>query len=98
MNSYENGDRVRVFGTFTDTTGSGANIDPTAVRFKYQPPGSTTVTRTYGASTHIVKSTTGAYYVDLVPTVRGIWRTRWDSSGVGTAASESQFTVKPGLV
>lgn len=95
-NRYQNGDEVRVFGTFTSTGGTA--LDPTVVRCRYQPPGSTTVTRTYSGTTHIVRSSTGSYYLDIVANVRGVWRYRWDSSGSGRAASEGQFIVEPGLI
>jgi len=95
-NVYDNGDVVRVFGTFTST--GGTPVNPTAVRAKYRPPGSTLVTLTYGASTRVVRSSTGNYYVDIEANARGVWRYRWDSSGVGKAAQEGQFIVKPGLL
>ena len=95
-NTYDKGDLVRVFGTFAST--AGAALDPTSVKFRYQPPGSTTVTLVYNTSTRVVKSAVGSYYVDVQADTRGVWRYRWQSSGAGRAAHESQFTVKPGLI
>lgn len=93
---FDNGDVVRVFGTFTSTGGTA--VDPTAVRMRYRAPGSTLVTLTYGGSTRVVKSGTGNYYVDIQANKRGVWRYRFDSSGAGKAAEEKQFTVRPGLI
>ena len=95
-NVYQNGDKVRIFGTFQSTGGTA--LDPTVVRARYQPPGSTTVTRTYSGTTHVVRTGTGQFYLDIPVNVRGVWRYRWDSSGAGKAASEAQFIVEPGLV
>ena len=96
-NVYQVGDKVRVFGTWTST--AGAVVDPTALRLRYRVPGSTVTVFTYSTSqSNIVRISTGAYRADIVTTVRGLHRYRWDSSGTGTAAEEGQFRVEGGLI
>lgn len=96
MNVYEKGDVVRVKANFAST--GGAALDPTAVTFSYQYPNASVVELVYGSSTRVVKTGTGAYYVDVDADIRGVTRWRWDSTGSGKAAHEGQFTVKAGLV
>ena len=97
--TYDIGDVVRITGTFTDTGGSPG--DPTVVHFAYDTPTSTaptTATRP-GASTGevngIVRSSSGVYYYDITTTGRGLYETRFTSTGVLQASGESWFSVRP---
>ncbi len=96
-NSYDEGNKVRVFGTYKSTGGSVA--DPTVVRLKYRKPGSTMATLTYSTSStsSITRISTGAYRADLVADTEGEWLYQWDSSGAIRASAEKIFRVEPGL-
>jgi len=97
--TYDIGDLVRVTGTFTDTGGTVA--DPTTVTFLYDTPNSTAptiATRTStaaGAVNGITKASTGVYYYDVPTTGRGLYETRFTSTGTLTASEESWFSVRP---
>jgi hypothetical protein len=82
LNKYEIGDLVRVSGPFRNSV-DGAPVDPTAVFLSYKKPDGTTTSLTYGVD--------GAVAV-------GIWSWRWHSTGIGQAADEGRFYVKPSLV
>jgi hypothetical protein len=97
--TYDIGDVVRVTGLFTDTGGVAG--DPSTVRFLYDTPTSTAATihtRTstaIGAVDQIVKASTGVYYFDLPTTGRGLYETRFTSTGALQASGESWFSVRP---
>lgn len=91
MASYDNGDLVRVTGTFTNT--SGTKINPAAVYFKIMTPEGTVTTYQYGVDGQVVRSATGIYYCDVDANEPGTWRYRWYSTGSGQAAAEGEFTV-----
>lgn len=97
--THDIGDIVRVTGTFTDTGGTAA--DPTSVHFLYDTPTSTaptTATRTdTGLNTvdSITRASTGVYYFDITTTGRGLYETRFTSTGVIGASVESWFSVRP---
>lgn len=97
--TYDIGDIVRIGGTFTDT--GGTNADPTNINFLYDTPTSTapsTATRTStGIDTvdGITRVSTGVYYFDITTTGRGLYETRFTSSGVIAASVESWFSVRP---
>ena len=113
MNTYDNGDLVRIRGAFTtraltaaeqatfDTDGSlpvGVGQDPTTVAFKYKNPAGTVTTLNYPADPALVKQVAGSYYVHVNANADGQWWTRWESTGTGQAASESTFFVKSEVV
>ena len=97
--TYDIADIVRITGTFTDT--GGTNADPTNIAFLYDTPTSTapsTATRTStGIDTvnGITRVSTGVYYFDITTTGRGLYETRFTSSGVISASVESWFSVRP---
>lgn len=89
---HARGTRVRVSVVFTDV--NGASVDPTTVRVKWRAPGGAATTWTYGTDAEVVRDSAGNYHADLdTSTAPGIWRYRWESTGAGQAAAESQFTV-----
>ena len=99
--TYDIGTNVRVIGTFTDT--GGAVGDPTTVKFGYTTPDSTALstgnsfTRTStstGAVDSINKETTGVYFVDVTATGRGLYETRYTSTGLLEVSGESWFSVR----
>ena len=97
--TYDIGDVVRVAGTFTDTGGTVG--DPTTVHFLYDTPTSTaptTATRTstaLGLVTGIGRASTGIYYYDITTTGKGLYETRFTSTGSLAASGESWFSVRP---
>ena len=97
--TYDIGDVIRVTGTFTDTGGTVG--DPTTVNFLYDTPTSTapsTATRTStaaGVVGGIAKESTGVYYVDMTATGRGLYETRFTSTGSLAASGESWFSIRP---
>ena len=97
--TYDIGDVVRVAGTFTDT-GSVVG-DPTTVNFLFDTPTSTaptTATRTstaLGLVGTIGRASTGVYYYDITSTGRGLYETRFTSTGTLAASGESWFSIRP---
>jgi hypothetical protein len=51
------------------------------------------VTTTYTYPAQITKSSTGVYYVDVVPDNEGVWDYRWVGTGDVVAAEEGSFNV-----
>lgn len=96
INTYDQGDLVKVSGSFTNE--AGAAIDPSVVNFTYKDPAGTTTTLVYGTDAAVVKSSTGNYYVNLSATLPGTWVWRWHSTGTGQAADTGQFYVEPSPV
>lgn len=95
-NTYDRGNRVRVFATFRST--AGAVADPTSVRVRYRSPGSTLVTFTYSTSgTDVTRSSTGIYYADIDVEKEGTWVYQWDSSGQIRASADARFRVRSGI-
>ena len=97
--TYDIGDVVSIFGTFTDT---GGNLgDPSGVSFLYDTPTSTAPTTATRASTAlgvvggISRVSTGLYQYDITATGRGLYETRFTSTGSLAASGESWFSVRP---
>ena len=97
--THDIGDIVRITGTFTDT--GDVPGDPTTVHFLYDTPTSvapSTATRTdTGLNTvdGITRASTGVYEFDITTTGRGLYETRFTSTGVIGASVESWFSVRP---
>lgn len=97
--TYDQGDQVRITGTFTDTGGTVG--DPTTVNFLYDTPTSTAptiATRTStstGAVNGITKLSTGVYHYTVPTTGQGKYEARFTSTGTLAASGESWFSVRP---
>ena len=91
MNSYDKGDLVRCTAAFTDAAGSA--FDPDTVAFKSRNPVGSVTTYTYGVDAELVKDSTGNYHVDVDANRVGTWTVRFESTGTGQAAAESQFRI-----
>ena len=97
--TYDIGDVVRVTGTFTDT--GSALGDPTTVNFLVDTPTSTAPTTATRTSTStgdvggIYRYSTGVYYYDVTTTGRGLYETRFTSTGTLAASGESWFSIRP---
>lgn len=92
INVYDKGDIARVTGTFTNS--AGAAIDPTTVTFKYRVPAGTITTLVYGTDPGLIKSAVGVYYVDISASTSGKYICRFESTGTGQAAEETEFLVE----
>jgi hypothetical protein len=98
MNSYDQGDPVRLIGTFLNS--AGAMTTPGAVTLYLVPPvqgkvvpGSVTYTLAQGS---IQVAAAGSVYYDLLPLPSGTWGV-WSYSFVGSgpyAAFVDQFFVR----
>ena len=91
---YELGDLVRVVGSFSNST-TGAAADPDVVFFSYRNPAGVTVELTYGVNVAVVRDGIGVYHSDVNANASGRWHWRWHSTGLGQAADEGEFYVKP---
>lgn len=101
--SYARGALVRLSAVFTDV--NGAAVDPTTVTVKTLAPTlvsgrpqGTVSSLVYGVDAAVKRSAAGHYYVDVSVDTTGIWRWRWESTGVGQAAAEGSFKVESFLV
>ena len=91
-NAYAVGARVRLSVTFTNSAGTAA--DPTTVTVKYRngPSGAVT-TKVYVTDSEVVRTGTGAYYIDVSVSAEGVWYYRWTATGTVVAADEDVFTA-----
>lgn len=93
--TYDVGDIVRCWSTFTDTGGTRA--DPTTVYFAYENPAGVSYSTTYTGAGNIVQATTpstGVYYFDITCTGQGLYEYRFTSTGLVTASAEAYFSVR----
>lgn len=81
---FDVGDTVRINATFTDSI-EGTLHDPASVVFRLRSPAGAVTTPTSA------KASTGVWSIDLLPTVEGTWRYRWEAPGV---TEEGQFVVR----
>ena len=93
-NHYDNGDLVRVYGTFTNPLNSNTAIDPTVVIVSIRDPSGNVDTYLYGTDASVNRSDTGEYYYDVNVDEPGRWYYRWHSTGTGQAAGEGTFTAR----
>ena len=94
MSDYLLGNLIRCSADFINKA-TGAYVDPTTVVFKYKQSTGIVYTYTYGVDGELVKDSTGKYHVDLDASIKGRWYYRFESTGVGQAASDADFTVLP---
>jgi hypothetical protein len=87
MNSYPMDTSLRLTGTFTIVS-SGALADPTIVTSTLVDPNGTTTTPT------TTRNSLGVFYIDVTPTVYGIWTYRFNGTGAVVAQGEQQFFVQ----
>jgi hypothetical protein len=91
-NKYYVGDLIRLSITFSDS--DGTQIDPDAVTCYHQDPSSNIAELVYGVDTDVIKSDTGAYYVDVSVDESGNWYYRWKGVGTLDAATQGRFHVR----
>jgi len=92
MATYEQGQQVRLTGTFKDVNGTAT--DPTAVTFKYSVNNGVVTTLVYGTDAALVKSATGVYYVDLNLTTAGTYRYGFKGAGVIDVVGEGTLVAE----
>lgn len=97
MEWFDFGDLVRVATVFADSTNTA--LDPTVVKFQYRADAlGVTSVLTYGADAALGRSAVGHYFVDLdTNQSSGKWTWRFYSTGVGQAAEEDVFYVRPSV-
>lgn len=89
------GNLVRL-GVVIKNPATGAEVDPTTVRFLYLPPGERTATTlTHGTDVALSKTDTGVYYTNLTLSEPGVWAVRWEMDGTYVGAAEFSITVAP---
>lgn len=90
--AYDIGDARRLSIAFTNLAGAAA--DPTAVTFTMREPDGTETAYVYGANAELVKSGTGAYYVDWAIGQAGRHVYRWVGTGTVAAAESAEFWAR----
>lgn len=89
------GDMLRLGITIKDPA-TGAEVDPTTVRFLYLVPGERNATTlTYGSGSGIIKTDTGVYHTNLTLSEPGVYAVRWEMTGTYVGATEFSITVAP---
>ena len=87
MSTQDIGDLIRVSRTFLNAAGAAA--DPSAVVFTLKDPEGVITTPPATDDTG-----TGNYYVDVTPTVAGVYRYKWTSTGDPQLMDQGTFTVR----
>lgn len=90
--AYDVGDQRRLSVAFADSAGTAA--DPGTVTFAIRAPSGTVTSYTYGTDAQLVKSGTGAYYVDWAIAAPGRYTYRFAGSGTLTAAENGEFYAR----
>lgn len=93
-NTYDRGDMIRVAASFN---ASGVAVDPASVYMLLRNPLGSVATYGY-LTASMTKVGTGAYYVDVVPSIvpaNGTWTYRWEGRpDVSAAAGEGAFIIR----
>lgn len=85
MAVYQQGDTIRIEGSFADL--AGVLTDPDTITLQVMPPSRVAVQYTY-ALAQVVKTATGRYAYDLALNASGDWVYRWVVTGAVAAATE----------
>lgn len=91
-NRYQVGDRVRASVQFR--TIAEVPVDPSGIVAKYKTPAGSVTTKTYGSDAEVVRTGTGAYYIDIDVSAAGTWYYRFNGTGT-VAADEKSFVAEP---
>lgn len=91
MNVYQVETLIQLNVVFYNTA-LNLPADPTAVALFVEDPNANVIPI---ASNLIVRTGTGAYYYDFLPTIAGEWRYKWQGTGNVVATSrDTKFYVK----
>lgn len=93
MATFDKGQLVRVSAEFQNPS-TGADVDPTTVKFDWRVGTGTVTTYTY--PTTIVKDSVGNYHVDIDASTVGTYYWRFYGTGSNQAADEGSFEVVSG--
>lgn len=95
MKIYDPGDVARFHATFVAS--GGGLVDPASVYFFVMSPNGSV--STYGYPASMVRTATGAYYVDILASQPGDFAYRFRGApSIGAAAAESVFAVRSRFV
>jgi len=89
--SFLVGSTVRIPLAVRDITGQLA--DPGGLVLRIKPAGGTLQTMTYGAGADIVRDSMGMYHADILLSVPGVLRWRWEASAPNQGAFEGALNV-----
>jgi hypothetical protein len=91
MNSYPLGNAVKLSVTFLDAT-TLIPADPTTVKLRVRDPAGT---ETDYVGLQVIRASAGNYSFVVATVTPGIWKYRWEGSGIVVAAAEKHFEVQP---
>jgi hypothetical protein len=83
---YVKGDSAHFHTEFRDPH-SGALVDPTTVRFRFETPSNVETTLTYPDAS-LTKTSTGKYQAAIDLNESGTWGFRWETAGTYKGADE----------
>jgi hypothetical protein len=89
MNIYPVGNAVLLKVVFQE---DNVPVDPTGIKLRLIDPAGTEVDYTYGAA-ELTKISAGIYEKQIEANTPGIWKYRFEGTGIIYAAKESQFLV-----
>lgn len=95
MNTYLQGNVVRLLASFTNS--AGTPVDPSSLTLYHgviRPQASAVQSLVYGQNS-IVRASVGVFYSDVPVNSSGDWRYRWEGLGDNQAAIEGGFSVSP---
>lgn len=100
-NYYDLGDTVLVEASFRDPI-DGGPIDPDQVHVAWRKPDGELVEHSYEAEASesdgvVLRDELGEYHALVDVDQAGEWFVRWHSTGLGKAAAERSFLVKPAV-
>ncbi len=90
--SYDVGDLRRFDVSFNDF--KGAAVDPTRVTVRLREPDGTVMSFVYLSDPEVVRTALGSYHVKIPLTQAGRHVLRWEGTGAGQDAQESEFHVR----
>jgi hypothetical protein len=93
MGTYFKGNLVRCFCYFEE---NGERVVPDTVTFKIKNPNGNVSTYVYGTDDELEKDAENLFSIDIEASVPGQWFYRFESTGTGQAAFESEFIVRKG--
>lgn len=93
MLTYTKGSVLAVRGTFTNA--AGIPQDPSTVYAYVRSPAGKETKYTYGVNVELQRESQGVYKIDVHLNESGLWNVCIESEGLGEAAGERQYFVRP---
>jgi len=97
-NTYDRGDRVRVYMKVRDTAGALIDPDAGSIKLRVRDPSQALGAATLYQGAAIVRESVGVYYCEVDVNLAGTWRPRAECTGGVIAAEESEFEVRASQV